>query len=245
MAFSWGGFARSLSDRMNKANDMAAEEAAYSRRKKMEMELEKQYGAEVVSRTAVEGNEEVSYNKYGDKIRSRLLTAEELAERQAALDKTLADARKSKADATVSEVQAEYAPEATRLSLDATRTNIAQSQEAIATSRTTRNLAQRRFDVEVGNGNVLPKELQAAVDDVRVMIHTLNGDGVNTAEGLEKAFEAELNAAIVKKDIDEARRVIARYKGQLNRPFTRAKTEDTTRASGGLDGFNMPPPPGG
>lgn len=248
MAFSWGGVARRLSDRIEKNQDAALEEESYARRKKMEMELEKQYGAEVVARTAIEGNEEVYYNRYGDRMKSRLLTAEELRLRQAEMDKTLADARSSTADAGLAEFNLETAPRRLALDEEQTRASIDSSRASAAAAMGNLGLARERHAWETGGGKGLPKNLENGVDEVRTMIHALGAsNGINTADGLEQVFEAELNAAKVAGDLDEVRRVIARYKGQLSRPYTRAKTEDTTRSTGGfsLDGSSgLPAVPG-
>jgi hypothetical protein len=237
----WSGFARTLNENITKRVDRAEEDASFARRKEMEMELEKKYGAEVVDRTAIVGDKEISYNKFGDPIKERILSPEELQLRRAEVDKTLADSRKSTADAGRAEFELEYADD--KFELDRALT-----QEQIATARANRAndservaLDRQRLQYETGGKGGLPKTVRNDVNSVYTMLEAVGNDGVNSVQGLEGAFEADLDAARLAGP-EEVERVVAKWKGRLLPRFNRTQTDSTTRATGGF-GLDTPLPP--
>lgn len=216
----WKGFANTLNTSLTKQRDREAESTEWERRKKMEMELEKKYGAEVVARTAVEGNEEVSYNKYGDIIRRRVLTAEELKLRQAEVDTTLAGARSAVAGAGLSEFNLEKAPEKWSLEQESIRSGIASNQASTSAANRRISLDEQRFAYDTGGGKGLPRDVQNGVDEVRTMVAALpTGDGVNTTKALMENFEEAISTA---SSPAEARRIVAQTKGQVLRAYNAA-----------------------
>jgi hypothetical protein len=245
MAFSWGGFARTLNENITKDRDAEREEASYARRKRMEMELEKEFGAEIIARTAIEGNQEIGYNQYGDRIRTRLLTAEELAERTAELNKIKADARAAEAGAGVAEKNYETYDERWSLDQEQTRAQIDSSRASAYASRVNAetNRAQLELAREANGG--LPKEVAEELNEVITMIQRLPINGINSPQAQTEALIASVKAA---PDAAEAARIIAIVKGQIADDFDRAKTQATSRSGGFLSGLDDPaslPPPTG
>lgn len=231
MAFSWGGFARTLNDNIIKNQDAEREEASWTRRKKMEMELEKQYGAEVVSRTAIVGNEEISYNKFGDKIRSRLLTAEELAVRKAEVDQTVAGAKKAV-------FEADTAPEAFQLNQDIGRQQIRASQAGMANDAIRTRNDTLRASREGLDGSGLPKALAQDYYELVTTIESLPPDGVNSVDATVQSLDASIAQLRASGDLNGIAVLLAREKGRL------AKRAAELKASS--PGFsNLAAPPSG
>lgn len=119
-----GGFAGSLKQNIDRDLNAAKEDERWAARERARMELEKEYAAEVVARTAIEGNREVRYNKYGDPVGERDLTPEEIQELTNARLKSGADARAAVAGAGLAEFNLSKAPDAWALDVEGKRATI-------------------------------------------------------------------------------------------------------------------------
>lgn len=243
MAFSWSGFARTLNDNITKDRDAEREQTLWERRKKMEMELEKQYAAEVVARTVLEGNKEVMYNSRGDRIRERVLSPEEVAEREAALRKIKAEAENAEVTTGYNRFRLETAPEDRELDRTLTMEQITSQRHGRAMDSGRLALERERVALDRAASGGLPKELAKEADEVLMMINATPPDGVNSPQAMEQAFLASLDAA---GDVNEARRIIARVKGQILNRYTQGQTQARSTNSGmfgGLDAQGALPPP--
>lgn len=217
-----------------------------SKRDRAKMELEKEYAKQVVASTEQMGNEIVSYNKYGDVVRRRPMTQEEMRLRDASLGKAENDAKSAGLDVQKGEfdvanqdrvLESELASAAA--ARDANRATSARATAAQA-------LDQKRFEYEVGDANI-PKELQEGVDQAMEMIYFVGNDPVSTSKPRAQVLEAELQAAIEAGDKATIRRLVNQAKGELGRDYLRAKTDATTQRpslGGSLPPAN-PAPPGG
>jgi hypothetical protein len=188
MGFSWGGFARTLNENITKDRDAEREEATYARRKRMEMELEKEFGAEIIARTAIEGNTEVGYNRYGDRIRTRTLTAEELAQRTAELNKIKADARAAEAGAGVAERNLDTYDERWSLDKEQTRAQIDSSRASAYASRVNAETNRAQLELARSAHGGLPKEVSQELNEVITMIQRLPINGINSPERQTEAL---------------------------------------------------------
>lgn len=241
MSFSWGGFARTLNDNITKDRDAEREEASFAKRARMQKELEKEFAADVIARTAIVGDREVMYNSRGDIVQERFLTPEELAEKKAALDKTLADARASTATAGITEKNLNTYDE--RFSLDKLQT-----QEQIQNLRSARaNDAVRtqndtlRAQNEGLSGGGIPKGLREDVYRVRKMIAATPADGINSPEATMNAFEKSIESALASGNVEEAARIVAMTEGQIFERYKKA-TSGKSLDFGVTD--DLPPPTG-
>lgn len=224
----WRGFAETLNSNITKDRDAAREDASFERREKFRQELEKQYGAEVIARTAIEGNEEVLYNKYGDVIRRRPLSAEELKLRQAEMDTTLATARGKIADARRSELEADFAPR--RMALDEAQT-AASIRSANASADTAYgHLALDRAAAE-REGN-MPRDLREGIDKAQQTLYAVANTGVSSSAAEADVMEAKLEGAIANEDWAGARRIVNEIQGRYRRQVL--EMEAAARDSGGF-----------
>jgi hypothetical protein len=225
MAFSWGGFARNLSDRIDKNQEREAEGAEWERRAKLEKELEKKYGAEVVSSTGTIGNEEVSYNKFGDIIRRRPLTAEELKLRDATINKADADSR-------LSVFNADSAPRKLDADLRLTEQQIDASRDASARGWAGVGIERERLSLDREANTGLPKAVATEVYETIAMLNDLPPNGITSPALEAEAYERSIEEAQAKGDLAEVRRITARTQGQIASRLRVRKTGDTTRGGG-------------
>lgn len=246
MAFSWGGFARTLNDNITKDRDAEREEASFAKRARMQKELEKEFAADVIARTAIVGDREVMYNSRGDIVTERFLTPEELAEKKAALDKTLADTRAATATAGITEKNLNTYDERFSLDKQQTQAAIDSSRASAYASRVNADTNRAQLDLMRASNGGLPKELAKEYDEVVTMISATPADGINSPEATMQTFEAGVNAALAEGNVNEARRLIAQVKGQIYMRYKKAETQATTRGySFGLDNTgNLAPPTG-
>lgn len=217
-----------------------------SKRDRAKMELEKEYAKQVVASTEQMGNEIVSYNKYGDVVRRRPMTQEEMRMRDASLGKAENDAKSAGLDVQKGEFDVANQDRLLEDALATSASSRAASAASAAASSGRLALDQKRFEYEVGDGNI-PKDLQEGVDQAMEMIYFVGNDPVNTSKARAGVLEAELQAAIAAGDKAAIRRLVNQAKGELGRDYLRAKTDATTQRPG--LGSSLPPanpaPPGG
>jgi hypothetical protein len=245
MAFSWGGFARTLNENITKDRDAEREEQSYERRLRMQKELEKLYADEVVSRTVLEGDTEVMYNSRGRRIGERILSPEELAEAEAERKKVAAEARNAEATAGFNEFRLQTAPEDRALDRTLTQEQIASQRHSRAMDSARISIAERELGLRSAANGGLPKEVAEELNEVITMIQRLPINGINSPQAQTEALIASVKAA---PDAAEAARIIAIVKGQIADDFDRAKTQATSRSGGFLSGLDDPaslPPPTG
>lgn len=199
----WQGFAGTMGGIMDERR-MADAEMQKQRALK---ELEKEFGMEIVDPglTTVEGNVEVRYNKYGTKISERPLSPEEIAARQADLDKTKADARRASIGADLDEKKFSTYDEDRQLALDEAA-SIREAREA----GTAQGWARIGLDRER-----LSREDKDNADAVVAALSAVHGvGGVSSGEAMIQQFRRELASAT---DENERKMIIAEWKGTAQR----------------------------
>lgn len=228
-----GGFARTLGNSLIKDQDSDRE---LSRAAQME-ELRKKYADELVSpdMTKVEGEEEVFYNARGKELYRRKLSANELAENKAKLDKTTAEGRRAVAEADVASKEATYFDEDRNLSLEDKKLQRQLQQAQVAQGWSRIGLDRERLDYDREE----KKDLKAY--EVIELLNEADGEGDSSAAALSERYEMRLDAA---KDQDERDKIIAEYRGIARNLLTKIKQRNAIEqrqvSSGGLD---LPPPP--
>lgn len=230
----WGGFASSLKERLD--SDFNSEQEF--KRQRMLMELKKEFEAEIIDNqlTQIEGNEEVLYNKYGEVLRRRQLSPDQIAARQAELQKVQAEARRAGAEADVKVKDSEFYDDDRKRKLDNEAADNRRADEQVGISRGHLGVAQERLSLDRDNKD---EAKDMALDDEIAQIQGMmsaiaQGDKVSDRVRAEAA-NADLQAALVSGDKRKIRSTIKRIASELQFAALRGKTAATTRAGGGSD----------
>jgi hypothetical protein len=230
-----GGFARSLQQGLVKDQDA---DRAMSREQQM-AELRKKYEDELVnpSMTKVEGEEEVFFNSRGKELYRRQLSANELAENKAKLDKVSAEGRRAVAEADVSVKNAGNYDEDRRLGLEDKAAQRAIQREQLGISRGHLGVAQRGLDIRERESK------EAKADQVTATLLEAGDLGDVSAMALSEQYDLELQAAETEA---ERQKVIAKYLGTARNRLMKAKQANALelrQAGGSGAGLYLPAPP--
>lgn len=237
-----GGFAGSLKENLDRERIASEEEARELRKLKARMELEKEFEQDIIdsSQTRIEGDGaggfiERRYNKRGQPLGERRLSAAEAQERQMAADK-------AKAELSSAQVEAEFKPRILQSGLD---TDAVQREAARASAANSYSaIEERRLD-RAGDGGI-GKELAKEVAAAEELIFAAADDGVTSAEAVAEQFYSDIEEAKRSNNPARIRSVVARIKGEFGNEATarRAAAEARGRASAGgsiLERFKLDP----
>lgn len=232
MAFSVGGFARSLQGSMAKDSDMRRD----LEKQRLLQELKKEYESQIVRAdlTTVEGDgaggfREVRRNQFGDTINERILTPEEAEQRKAELERIKSESRRAGAMAESAEFQVENQEELLALDMEGKRANIEQSRASAAASR--ESAENSRFSRRRAAGED-DRKLKDEIAELQGTLASIENDGSVSDSALAETLAVKLErAANTIEDPDELRREVLRLKAQAKRIESRARTSDSTRRS--------------
>lgn len=236
-----GGFAETLKTNVDANLQLGRDQ----QRDRARMELEKEYAKEVVASTGQVGNEVVSYNKYGDVIRRRPMTAEEIRLRDASLKTAELGVRQGELGVEKGEFEVANQDRILEDELATRAASRASSYASAEASRASASLAQQRYNDERGDRR-LPKALADEAFKIETSIWAVPPNGVNSPAAQAAAFQNELEGAIASGNEGRVRQVLAKWKGATYLPLLKSETEarSTTNSMFGGRALDDPNPPG-
>lgn len=213
----WGGFADTIKGRMDAEFSADLE----SKKQRARLELEREFAKELVdsSQTKIVGNEEVTYNKYGEEIRRRPLSPQELEQIDLGVRKTRAEVGKSEKELAVFDEDRNWERDYKNREL---------------------GIRGRGLDLQEARLNRADKDDMLRERDNVIALFMEAGDiGDNSAMAMLGRYDMEYQAATT----DEQRRaVIAKYLGQARERLNtvRARLQRESRAGNSMFGLDNP-----
>lgn len=244
----WGGFADTMLQ--GRLRDQEAQREIDKEQRLAE--LKRKYEGQIVDSqlTQIVGNEEIRYNKFGEEMFRRALSAEELAVRKAAVDKGSAEARRAVTEADMSDYTYGNREEDRRMSLEDRTLERAVKQAQIDQGWRSLDIsaARNRDDRQARQDDRVFLDVQKNYNEVvaaleQVGPETLQVPGISSGQSLAAAALAEIDGFIEAGNYVAANRALAALRGKLRNSVISAESaaRDTSFSNlGGTGGQARP-----
>lgn len=196
-----------------------------TKRRQLEEELKKKYEGQIIdpSQTRIEGNQEIRYNKYGEKISTRTLSPEEAEARQLELEEKRTKTQRAKAETASAEAEAKYKPRVFESTLESQAASRDASRASAENARGRLSLDQKQYDDRISQAQ------QDRVNEAEQLIYAVGNNGDASAAQKAELLSAKLTAAKSSGDTAEINRVLNQVVGELGLLMKRAETDATNK----------------
>jgi hypothetical protein len=174
------------------------------------------------SLTTIEGNKQITRNKFGDIVATRELSPEEAELRAAQLSKTKADAAAAEADAGVKKKGLDYYDDDRAYGRDIQAQELALRRQQVAQGGVGNTLARERWEYE--KNQQIPQRVNAA----QSLLHRVGTSQDTSAASQARALQASLNGALAANDTATLLQLLAQIEGELAYKDLREKTDAST-----------------